>query len=188
MLALCGIRRKKKLLKKQAEGKKRMKSMGRVNVPQEAFMAMVSSCASACGWLADADNNVAEHAGDGWSRWMEISTLHSSCCQSVSFLLSDAAALMLGPAQHTVYRLFAGEHEPGCGVIGVVSRQQSVASSSEWQRASGSGEGGFRGRAHLRGVSDSNWFTGGRLPFCGSVRAVPNRGTRQNHESPCNVD
>jgi GTP-binding protein LepA C-terminus len=35
------ICRKKKLLKKQAEGKKRMKSMGRVNVPQEAFMAMV---------------------------------------------------------------------------------------------------------------------------------------------------
>ena len=52
-LALRGIRRKKKLLKKQAEGKKRMKSMGRVNVPQEAFMAMVSTCASACGWLDD---------------------------------------------------------------------------------------------------------------------------------------
>lgn len=41
-LQSCNICRKKKLLKKQAEGKKRMKSMGRVNVPQEAFMAMVS--------------------------------------------------------------------------------------------------------------------------------------------------
>lgn len=57
MLALRDIRRKKKLLKKQAEGKKRMKSMGRVNVPQEAFMAMVSGCAPACGWLDDDGNN-----------------------------------------------------------------------------------------------------------------------------------
>lgn len=35
-------RRKKKLLKKQALGKKRMKSLGRVDVPQEAFMALLS--------------------------------------------------------------------------------------------------------------------------------------------------
>ncbi len=33
--------RKKKLLKKQAKGKKRMKSMGKVDVPQEAFMAVL---------------------------------------------------------------------------------------------------------------------------------------------------
>ncbi|KAK3156042.1 hypothetical protein QOZ80_2AG0102040 [Eleusine coracana subsp. coracana] len=35
------ISRKKKLLKKQAEGKKRMKAIGRVDVPQEAFMAVL---------------------------------------------------------------------------------------------------------------------------------------------------
>ncbi|KAI9114479.1 hypothetical protein K1719_014707 [Acacia pycnantha] len=35
------ISRKKKLLKKQAEGKKRMKAFGKVDVPQEAFMAVL---------------------------------------------------------------------------------------------------------------------------------------------------
>jgi GTP-binding protein LepA len=36
------ISRKKKLLNKQAEGKKRMKSIGRVEVPQSAFMAVLN--------------------------------------------------------------------------------------------------------------------------------------------------
>ena len=35
------ISRKKKLLQKQAKGKKRMKAMGKVDVPQEAFMAVL---------------------------------------------------------------------------------------------------------------------------------------------------
>ena len=35
------ISRKKKLLQKQAKGKKRMRAMGKVNVPQEAFMAVI---------------------------------------------------------------------------------------------------------------------------------------------------